>query len=148
MAVFGSDETPQAQWLHLIVEAESQAGYLLSHDIKKYLMLTLDHYTNDLTLPTSIIAIDYLNALNQKGTKQSIGLRNIGDQCLILSGLFPERLLKKNVSLDYTISIGRQSYSHLAIDRHCHPWDSDLFQELHVHFMGLVDILHFMRAPQ
>ena len=146
MELFQQNEGSQSQWLNLILNAESHAGYELEHNLKKYLMLTLEHYTTELTLPNSIIAVKYMEALNLTGTKQFLELRNIGDQCLLISGLFPDRLLKKNISLDYTITIGKQSYSQLASQNNNHPWDKALFLELQQHFMGLVDILHFMRT--
>tara|TARA_B100001093_G_scaffold515373_1_gene591563 strand:- start:1009 stop:1476 length:468 start_codon:yes stop_codon:yes gene_type:complete len=146
MKFLQSGEGSQSQWFNLILNAQSQTGYELGHDLKKYLMLTLEHYTTELTLPSSIIAVKYMEALSLTGTKQSLELRDIGDQCLLISGLFPERLLKKNISLDYTIAIGKQSYSQLASHKNNHPWDANLFLDLHQHFMGLVDILHFMRT--
>ena len=139
------EETSQSQWLQLIVNAEKLTGYQLQHELKNYLSLTLQHYTNELTLPTSIIALSYMEALSLSGTKQSHELRNIGDQCLLLSGLFPERLSRKSISLDYTITIGQQSYSRLADKNHVEQWDSELFYSLQNHFIGLVDILYSMR---
>ena len=142
------EEASQSQWLQLILNAEKLTGYQLRHELKNYLSLTLQHYTSELTLPTSIIALSYMEALNLSGTKQSYELRNIGDQCLLLSGLFPERLSRKSISLDYTITIGRQSYSQLADKNHIEQWDSNLFYSLQDHFIGLVDILYTIRHTQ
>ena len=80
------EETSQSQWLQLIINSEKLTGYQLQHELKNYLSLTLQHYTSELTLPTSIIALSYMEALSLSGTKQSHELRNIGDQCLLLSG--------------------------------------------------------------
>lgn len=89
------EDAPYSQWLNLIIAAETQAHYHFTDELKQYLVMTLQHYTSELTLPDSIISIDYLEALRQSGSQQSCDLRDIGDQCLLLTGLFPERIEKK-----------------------------------------------------
>ena len=138
-------ETPQAQWLDMIASAECHFGYQLTHSIKHYLVMTLQHYTSHLSLPHTIIGEEYLRAIAMQGSQQGADLRRMGDECLILTGLFPGKIQKKNVSLNYTINIGKQSYLQLSHNPQLHAADPAVFHELEHHFVGLVDVLYMMR---
>lgn len=139
------NKTPASQWLDLISSAESHFGYQLTHSIKNYLVMTLQHYTPHLSLPYTIIGEEYLRAIAMKGSQQGTELRRIGDECLILTGLFPGKIQKKNVSLNYTINIGKQSYLQLSHNPQLYTVDPGVFHELEHHFVGLVDVLYMMR---
>mgnify|MGYP005995642045 FL=1 len=86
-----------------------------------------------------------MKALHQSGSQQSHELRNIGDQCLLLTGLFPERIEQKNLSLESIITVGQQSYLHIALEHHLPRFNNELFNDLEEHFVGLADILYMMR---
>lgn len=145
MAIFKFEPTKTAEWQSLVIEAQLHSGYQFDDKIENYLVLTLDHFTKEKKLISSVIAIDFLHASDSHG-KQSIDkLREVGDQCLLLSGLFPERALKKNVSLNYFINIGKQAYETVAENNLILTFDSELFYQLSDDFVAIMDLLHAMR---
>lgn len=145
MDYFKFEPTKTAEWQALILEAETQSGYVFDESIECYLVLTLDHYTTAEGLASSVIAIDFLKALKISGNLGIEQLRHVGDQCLLLAGLFPECARKKNVSLGYFIGIGKEAY-HLVGAAPCAlHLDADLFNRLSNNFVGLMDVLHTMR---
>ena len=146
MFEFSLPPTPAAAWADLVAEAKLSADHTLSDSVENYLVLTLDHFTQENTLATSIIAIEYLTALQSTGVQGPFQMRQVGDQCLLISGLFPERALRKQVSLDYFIEIGRQAYCTIANTTSLTPFDSELFLTLSKDFVGLLDILHHIRG--
>ncbi len=145
MHLFKFGPTTIAEWQALVIEAQNESGYDFDESLESYLVLTLDHFTTDDGLASSIIALDYLNALDISGKLGKDLLRNIGDQCLLLSGLFPERALKRNVPLGYYIGMGQQAYQHVATVNPQFEFDTELFNKLSFNFIGLMDVLHAMR---
>jgi hypothetical protein len=73
------------------------------------------------------------------GSEQRRRLRQVGDAALVLSGLFPNRLRRSLVDVDYYMKIGGMAYDSLSHD------DADLFAtafaELAARFGVVVDIL-------
>ncbi len=74
-------------------------------------------------------------------------MRQVGDHCLLVSGLFPERLLKKTITLDHLVNIGQNAYHAVAnVDQPNH--DPHLFRNLSERFIGLMDVLHIAGAKR
>ena len=146
MSLFKEEpKSVQEQWYILIKQAIAARGYRFDDSIESYLMLTLEHFTRQNNLAHGVIALDLLNSLQLMGRQRSDQLRQVGDECLLLSGLFPERVHKKNVSLDYLIGMGQQAYSILGDHTSTATNNSELFNKLSQHFIGLMDVLHVMR---
>lgn len=145
MKGFYLEPSPEAQWYSLVYDARMLAGSKLAESVEAYLVLTLDHFTTEIKLASTVLAIDFLTAIDVPTTNNAIKLRDVGDQCLILSGLFPERALRKHVSLDYFIHLGKGAYHSIAHQENALPFDPELFFQLSQHFVGLMDILHHMR---
>ena len=137
--------TPKAEWYEVVTQAQSIAGYQFNEDIQSYLVLTLDHFTKNQSLSNSIIAMDFLENNSGNSINNIKNLKLIGDECLILSGLFPNHAFEKNVSLDYFISIGQECYFLISKNRQKTPLNSLLFRSLSQNFIGLMDILHHIR---
>ncbi len=132
-------------WQYLVHEAMQQSGYQGDENIQHYLVLTLDHFSRDQNLASVVVAIDFLLALNSLGREGGGKMRQVGDECLLLAGLFPERAAHKHVSLDYFVDIGREAY-HLLTFQHFHwLYDSELFAKLSKDFPYLIDVLQTMR---
>src|SRR5689334_11644924 len=78
-------------------------------------------------------------AMAAGGTEQRRRLRQVGDASLVLSGLFPNRLRRSLVDVDYYMRIGTISYDSLSHD------DADLFAtafaELASRFGAVADLL-------
>ena len=145
MSLFHLQPTTIAGWQSLVAEAEVKTGYTFEENIENYLVLTLDHYTQQHALTHGTLAIDFLASLQNTTTKSGDQLRQVGDECLLLSGLFPERALKKNVSLHYFIGMGKQAYLALSDARLQHRFDPALYQQLSGDFVGLMDLLNAIR---
>jgi len=145
MGLFRPEPTTIAEWQSLVAEAEIKTGYNFDESLENYLVLTLDHYTTKEAIASVMIAIEFLESTNIARPRDGAILRGVADQCLLLSGLFPERALTKNVSLNYFIGIGQQAYLALTDSRLKQKFDSDLFQKLSYNFVGLMDLLNSMR---
>jgi hypothetical protein len=78
-------------------------------------------------------------AMAAGGTEQRRRLRQVGDASLVLSGLFPDRLRRSLVDVDYYMRIGGLAYDSLSHD------EADLFAtafaELASRFGDVVDVL-------
>lgn len=145
MSTFKLEPTKTAEWQALVAEALFESHYNLDESLEFYLVITLDSFTTDKDLINSVVAIDYLEAIDLSRKLAGDKLRSVGDHCLVLSGLFPERILRKNVSLNYFINIGKQAYKIVATHNLLLAYDADLFHKLSDNFVGLMDVLHTMR---
>jgi len=145
MGFFNPEPTTIAEWQALVAEAEVKTGYEFEENVENYLVLTLDHYTRKGNIASVVIAIDFLEGTNIEKPRDGLLLREVGDQCLLISGLFPERVLKKNVSLNYLIGMGQQAYLALTDTRLKANFDPELYQKLSCNFVGLMDLLNAMR---
>ena len=143
MAFMHFEPTSISQWYALLKDTLEQTGKKLDDSVESYVILTLDHYAKDASWTNATIAIEFLetvSALPQSHEK----LRSVGDRCLILSGLFPERAKKVNVSTRYYIDIGQQAYLFLSDNTHL-KYDPKLFAKLGHHFGELAHLLQHMR---
>ena len=135
-------------WYQLINAAKDQCGYEFAEGIDHYLVLTLEAFLKDTEIASNVLALAYLENMRQESHVTIQNLRHVGDQCLLISGLFPERAQKRNVSLGYYVDMGKNSYLQLAnASRHL-KLNNELFYELGIHFVGLMDILNALRHNQ
>ncbi len=134
-----------AAWQTLVDEAANRAGYHCNEVIESYLVLTLDHFTTDKHLSSAVVAIDFLLGLNSLGRESGLKMRRVGDECLLLAGLFPERAERKHVSLEYFIKMGQAAYSILTNAHFQWVYDPKLFSQLSEEFPNLILVLQSMR---
>jgi len=132
-------------WQNLVDEAMGQTGYRGDDNVEHYLILTLDHFTRDKNLSSAVVAIDFLLALNSFGRVGGGQMRQVGDECLLLAGLFPERAERKRVPLNYFISMGQEAYRLLTDAHFKQIYDPGLFAKLSQDFPNLIDVLQTMR---
>ena len=133
-----------SQWYELVKETQHQTGLFFDDHIESYLILTLDKFMLDKTLMDTPIAIDFLKSIQVTSSQSNHKLRKVGDRCLIISGLFPERASKINLSVSYYIDIGQQAYLTLA-ERSNIKFDPELFQNLGLKFLDIKEVLNAMR---
>jgi hypothetical protein len=85
------------------------------------------------------LALRLARALESGGMKQRVGLKQVGDQSLFISGFFSDSLRRKLVDVDYYVSIGGCAYHMLS------QVETDgfaaVFAELGDKFVGFVDVL-------
>jgi hypothetical protein len=136
---------PLVTWQELIDEASEQTGYHCDEGVEHYLALTLDRFSTDKNLASVVIALDFLLAINCLGREGGGKIRKVGDECLLIAGLFPERAEKKHVPLEYFIGMGQEAYHQLTHAHFKFLYDQALFAKLSKEFPKLIDLLHTMR---
>ena len=103
-----------ALWTDLIHEAEQGAATRLDEDLESYLVFLLIGHTRDVQLHRSAVALDYLLARAQSGTRHKQELREVGDRCLLLAGLYPEQAQRRLVNIGYFLDLGSSAYDELS----------------------------------
>ena len=98
-----------ALWHDVIHEAETSCDVLLKEELESYLVFLLARYTNKPEVANKIIATEFLQQPKQGSSKRQLALQDVGDQCLIFSGLFPKLAEKRLVKISYFIHIGQVS---------------------------------------
>src|SRR3569623_1475045 len=91
------------EWLTLIHEAQTEAACQLDEDMESYLVFLLKRYTKRLDIATSLLAHEYLHNMQLSGQLAQERLREVGDKCLLYSGLFPERVTRRSVDVSYVV---------------------------------------------
>jgi len=135
--------TPQAQWQLLIHEAQTSCDRHLDEVLESYLIFLLMRFTNKAHCTSRIMAEDYLQASSCHGGERIDRLRDVGDHCLLFSGLFPHLADRRMVSISYFVTLGRSAYLQLSdlLDRGM----ALVYGQLSEAFIVLVDVLHAMR---
>lgn len=135
---------PTHQWHDLVSEAQHNAGVQLDEELESYLVFMLMRYTDKPEMAASILALDYLEGSQILGQMRQDRMRDVGDQCLLYSGLFPERAEQRRVRVSYYVDLGRSAY-HTAADA-AQQTLSQLFSDLAGQFVHIMDTLQAMRG--
>jgi hypothetical protein len=114
MTAILTDLPQMALWTDLVREAEAGAATRLDEDLESYLVLLLIAHTRDVRLHSQVIAIDFLLARAQSGALRRQELRDVGDRCLLLAGLYPEQAEQRLVGIDYFLGLGSRAYHELS----------------------------------
>lgn len=133
-----------AEWLSLVNEAESAAALHLDEEIQSYLVFLLMRFTGKPELAASILAVEYLQSMQSSGRGGRDQLRDVGDKCLLYSGLFPKQAERRRVKISYFVDLGRSAYQQLS-DRMEHN-TAAIYHRLAGAFVSLMDVLQTMRA--
>lgn len=145
MSGFVRQRAATALWYDLVKEARDRHGGLFSEDLESYLVFLLNRFIDNTALASSALGVDYLLAENAQINEQQQGLRDVGDQCLLLTGLFPQRIERRQLNITYYVDLGRCAYSRLS-DLHDHQLSTaELFGELRQNFIELMELLHCIR---
>ena len=137
------NDTVKAQWQELVSDAAQTCAYNLDEELESYLVFALIRFTQRADLTDSIVALEYMNATAERNHQNLGQLREVGDKCLLFSGLYPKIHRKRGVNVGYYVDIGRASYSQLG--QLLHKGFSNLYQKLAEGFVFLTDILHAIR---
>ena len=86
------------------------------------------------------LALRLAQVMERGGLQQRVGLKQIGDESLFLSGFFAESLQRKLVDVDYYAAIG--GYAYHALSRFETDTFSPVFAELGEKFVGFVDVIN------
>jgi hypothetical protein len=131
--------TPVALWHEIIHDAEATCSISLNEELESYLVFLMMRYTSQPDIVKKIMATHFLEGVNSSPSKKLLVLQQVGDNCLIFSGLFPKMAEKRLVKISYFVNMGRTAYS--AISQH----QSDLYDSLSNHFVPLMDVLQSVR---
>ena len=129
-----------SSWYDLLVEAQKETSIFLPPSLEHYVSLLLKHYLSRLDFFEEPIGIELLACATK--TVPLIQYQDVGDRCLIISGLFPDLVVRKNVSQGYLKKIGKSAYYQVSLqsDKTIQP----LFFHLYTQFEEISTILgHF-----
>jgi len=135
--------TSTNQWQNLVTEAGHSCNVALSEELESYLVFLLMRFVDSPQMAHKIMATEFLTSINQSGSLRPLALRDVGDQCLLYSGLFPGRAVRRRVRVSYYVNIGKSAYFSLANSGKFS--DNRLFATLADKFVCLMDILQSMR---
>lgn len=139
-----SQGAPAALWQALVHEAAGRAGHPLDETRESYLVFVLLRFQNDGALLARTQALDWLHALGQAGQVRADALRDVGDRCLLIAGLFPGLAARRRVSVDYFVELGRGAYREVAeAGRSAY---AALFGQLAEGYRELVEVLRGLRG--
>lgn len=134
---------PAELWQALVREAESRAGQRLDEARESYLVFVLLRYQNDPLLLARTQALDWLEAQQRVGGARADALRDVGDRCLLIAGLYPGLAVRRRVSADYFIELGRSAY--LGVAEASRAAYAALFGQLAESYRELVGTLRALR---
>ena len=137
------DTSEISQWHKLVEEAESDYGQHLDEAMQSYLVFTLMRFAKDQQLNANALALDYLGSHHLSKQLRNERLRDIGDQCLLVSGLYPQAALKRQVGVAYYVDLGRSAYHHISTVTQ--QGIAELYQQLAESFVLLMDLLQTIR---
>jgi len=133
-----------AEWLSLVHEAEKASDHPLDEEMQSYLVFLLMRFTERPELAASVLAVEYLESMHQLGRAGRDQLRNVGDKCLLYSGLFPQRAERRRVKIGYFVDLGRSAYQLLS--ERLEQGAAVMYQRLAGTFVPLMDVLQAMRS--
>jgi hypothetical protein len=135
--------TDVAQWHALVNEAQVACQCNLDEPLESYLVFLLMRFVERPDLAGRVMALEFLQA-QQETERITMQLRDVGDQCLLFSGLFPQVAERRLVKVSYFVDIGRAAYDQLAsrLDRH----SDRLYGRLAEAFVPIMDVLQAMRG--
>lgn len=137
------NSTEMSQWHALVLDAEQDYGVHLDEAMESYLVFTLMRFAKNNQLNTHALALDYLMAQQLPNHLCSEQLRDVGDQCLLVSGLYPQTAVKRQVGVSYYVDLGRAAYQHIGDITQ--QGMAELYQQLAESFILLMDLLQTIR---
>lgn len=127
-------------WQDLVRDAEDNCDIQLNQELEAYLVSLLSRYLNKPEMTKTVFATSLLEALQDDSTHRLAHLRDVGDRCLLFTGLFPRIAQKRQVKLSYFVDVGRSAYYAVSTT-------GDLFGSLAIKFVILMDVLQSIRQP-
>jgi hypothetical protein len=133
------NNNPVLLWKETLKEARAQCSVKLETQLENYLICLLMRFTNQPQIFEKVLATSFLQALHSSSRLQNLLLQEVGDHCLILSGLFPQTAERRCLNLGYFINLGRSAYANINSN------PAGIFQTLAIHFVLLMDVLQSIR---
>jgi hypothetical protein len=133
------------------VEAACQRQHLRPQPLTSYYVVSLltefvspaRGGAGDAVTSTEPLAVKWLRAMNSGGFTQRLGLKQVGDASLFISGFFSDSLRRSLIDVDYYVSLGGCAYRSLVASE---DTLSPIFEELSDNFVSFVDVLSDVSA--
>jgi hypothetical protein len=106
--------TPTELWQTLIDEGAQRRGVRLDEQEACYLGFVLQRHQRDAQFAAHTLALDWLAAQEEIGRTRADALRDVGDRCLLVAGLFPRLAERRRVSPQYFVALGQDAYGGVA----------------------------------
>ncbi len=132
-----------ALWQAALRESAGRAGTTLDEAQESYLVFVLLRHQRDAQLLARTQALEWLRANACAGRQRADALRDVGDHCLLIAGLYPALAERRRVSVDYFVDLGRGAYQGVA--EGCRDAYAALFAHLAAHYHALVRTLRGVR---
>ena len=133
------------------VEAACERQHLQPQPLTSYYVVTLlSEFTHlgsgsgsTAVVSAEPLGVKLLRAMHSGGSAQRLGLKQVGDASLFISGFFSDSLRRTLVDVDYYVSLGGYAYRSLGTgDDSLSP----IFAELSDKFVAFVDVLSEVSA--
>lgn len=130
-----------ALWQDLIRDGEARRHLALGEELEAYLVFALMRHLGDAHLAARVMAEEYLHA--HERPLRPDRLRDVGDRCLLIAGLFPRLARRRRVNTAYYVDLGRGAYASAA--QRAPRIERSLFDRLAEAFDSLVAVLQAVR---
>lgn len=138
------EPTATAEWQTLVQAAGEACGTRLDEPVEAYLVFMLMRFSDRTEIGRRALALEFLAGLGDPEGPHTDRLRDTGDECLLVCGLFPQRVRRRRVPFRYYVDLGRGAYDTLA--RAGAASDAEPFDALAEEFVRLMEVLQAMRA--
>jgi hypothetical protein len=135
--------TSATQWHALVSQAENIIGHTITEQAGQYLVDLLVHFSAKPLMMARVLAFDYLNDPLMQAKSRTERLKDIGDHCLLFTGLFPQHAERRKVRLGHMVELGQNAYHQLH--ESTPPEGGGLYGDLAREFVTLMDLLHAIR---
>ena len=122
-----------------VKETQSTTGYELPEHLEAYVVMLLASFVEKPDyLPNNSFAETYLLLIQ----KNSPNIKELGDTCLFVTGVFPQYKNNRGLNVDYFSSIGSNSYLQVA-----EMMNTNLFLDLGSKFSYVRDFISLTVNP-
>lgn len=135
--------TTASQWHALVSQAEAVIGRTIIEPAENYLVDLLVHFSAKPLMMARVLAFDYLNDPLMQAKSRTERLKDIGDHCLLFTGLFPQHAERRKVRLGHMVELGQNAY-HQLHESMLHE-GTGLYGDLARDFVTLMELLHAIR---
>jgi len=137
---------PLQLWYDLVRDGEARVRTSLPETIESYLVFLLQRHQGDAVLGKRILALDWLAGQELAGRDRADAMRDVGDRCLLIAGLFPRLAERRNVQPSYYAALGQAAYGEVAVV--ARAGYAELFARLAQAFEAMLRVLGGLRAPR
>lgn len=134
-----ANSNPFILWEEIIHEAQASCETNLEKDIEGYLVMMLMRFMDKPEILQQIMATELLQTLLKPSLGRASTLQDVGDSCLIFSGLFPGIAEKRLVKISYFVNLGRGAYVSIS------QASNDIYSHLAKEFVSIMDVLQSIR---